>query len=252
MVVTFSRVSRPTKGKPFTVGSHFRASSFRHTQFDPEMNPLLMVDDFYMSEPTFGLHPHSGFSAVTYLFEDSKSPHLNRDSLGNDFPITPGSLHWLVAGKGVMHDEWPGGEDPEVHGLQFFVNLPADLKRIDPYALHLKSSDIPVFETDGSRVRIVTGSFRGHASPVQLPQPFTLLDVFLERDADIELTIEAGHSGWIYLVEGELGLAIGNEHVVLAPGQALNCAGITDHSAAKVTARSPAHFVWMSGAQVEA
>jgi redox-sensitive bicupin YhaK (pirin superfamily) len=88
------------------------------------MAPLLMVDDFRMRAPTFGPHPHEGISAVTYLFEDSRSPHLNWDSLGNRLPVTPGSLHWLVAGNGVTHHAWPGGADPEVHGLQFFVNLP--------------------------------------------------------------------------------------------------------------------------------
>ncbi len=36
------------------------------------LDPVISVDHFRMSQPTFAPHPHAGFSAVTYLFEDSE------------------------------------------------------------------------------------------------------------------------------------------------------------------------------------
>lgn len=54
-----------------------------------------------MSEPTFPPHPHAGFSAVTYLFEDSGGALVNRDSLGDRSRIEPGALHWTQAARGI-------------------------------------------------------------------------------------------------------------------------------------------------------
>ena len=47
------------------------------------LDPYLMVDHFRMSQPTFGPHPHAGFSAVTYLFDDAETGFHNRDSRGD-------------------------------------------------------------------------------------------------------------------------------------------------------------------------
>jgi redox-sensitive bicupin YhaK (pirin superfamily) len=112
MLANTLRITSPTKGHPFTIGDHFSADSFREDQFGGAMDPLLMVDHFRMTEPTFGPHRHSGFSAITYVFEDSRSAHQNTDSMGSDHPINPGSLHWMAAGRGVQHDEWPARNAP--------------------------------------------------------------------------------------------------------------------------------------------
>ena len=68
---------------------------FRHGQFFGAMDPIIMVDHYTMTVPTFGAHPHAGLSAVTVLFEDTEGKFNNRDSLGNDFDINPGDLYWL-------------------------------------------------------------------------------------------------------------------------------------------------------------
>ena len=98
---------RATQGKPFSVGQGFTATSFKHPQFGGRMDPLIMVDHYQMTAPTFGAHPHAGLSAVSVLFEDSIGRFHNRDSLGNDFDLLPGDLYWLSAGSGVVHDEYP-------------------------------------------------------------------------------------------------------------------------------------------------
>ena len=101
MLADTLRLTKPTRGRPFAIASHFRAQSFCEDQFGGAMDPLLMVDHFRMSEPTFGPHHHAGFSAVTYVLEDSRSAHQNTDSMGNNLPINLGSLHWMVAGRGI-------------------------------------------------------------------------------------------------------------------------------------------------------
>jgi redox-sensitive bicupin YhaK (pirin superfamily) len=242
-------LARPVKGAPFVIGDHFDALNFNHAQFDGAMNPLLMVDHFRMREPTFGPHPHAGFSAVTYVFEDSRSPHLNRDSIGNDCPIHPGSLHWMVAGRGVVHDEWPGGENPETHGLQIFVNLPEAKRGIDPYALHVEAEEIPVYEVDGIRVRVVVGRYGELQSPAAPPQDFLLFDVFLDADRPVELAAIAGGNAWVHVVKGRV--SINGSGPVTAIDEGYSVAIPPEFATALVVeADAPSQFVMMSGIPV--
>lgn len=250
MSVNSLRVTLPTKGIPFTIGTHFDAVSFREEQFAELMDPLLMVDHFRMTEPTFGPHRHAGFSAVTYVLEDSRSPHLNSDSLGNDLPIYPGALHWMVAGRGVMHDEWPGGDNPEVHGLQIFVDLPADKRNIDPYVLHLEPEDVPEYRADGIRIRVVAGEFDALRSPVQLPQPFSILDVFLEAGVSMAPPVKAGWGEWLYALDGDLQIDVDGKVFVLEQGFSIAMSRCGEGSVLKVSGLEKCHFVLLSGERV--
>ena len=84
------QVSDVSKGHYFEVGEGFSAHSFRHTDYAGLMDPLIMVDHYTMSKPTFGAHPHAGLAAVSLLFEDSEGQFRNRDSMGNDFDLLAG------------------------------------------------------------------------------------------------------------------------------------------------------------------
>ena len=116
-------VSEPLHGADLSIGHGFQARSYRAVEIGELMDPLVMVDHYVMTEPTFGAHPHAGLSAVSLLFEDSEGLFRNRDSLGNDFDLAPGDLYWLKAGSGAVHDECPR-VNARTHGLQVFVNVP--------------------------------------------------------------------------------------------------------------------------------
>jgi hypothetical protein len=253
MLAKVIQISPPTLGTPFNIGNHFSATSFKEFHFKGLMNPLLMVDEFRMRAPTFGLHPHAGFSAITYLFEDSRSEFLNHDSLGNDRPISPGSLHWLVSGSGVVHDEWPAsGVDSEAHGLQFFVNLPAEKRRAKPYAIHLESEKVPVHLDDGIRVRVVAGELAGKKSPVQLPQNFSLFDGVIDEGSSIDLPSVPRGAIWLYAMAGNLQVSVSEQTLVLRKGFAIAIEAASGVSTISLEATEKSHFVMMSGAPVEA
>src|SRR5579864_5018584 len=93
---------------PHNIGTGFKARHFNEEMFAGRMDPLLMVDHFVMTEPTFQPHLHAGISAVTFIFEDAEGDFVNRDSLGNHLDLKPGDLYWLAASKGAVHDERPG------------------------------------------------------------------------------------------------------------------------------------------------
>lgn len=169
-----------------------------------QLDPFLNLDDFVMSEPTFPPHPHAGFSAVTYMFEDSAGSFVNRDSLGDPRFIAPGALHWTQAARGMMHEERPSEPGTRCHGLQMFVNLRSDHKNAAPRAFHVAAAEIPeVRPTPGARVRVLVGACDGVASPLdELLTPITFLDVHLETGAVLELDAPAASTAFALVVRG--------------------------------------------------
>jgi redox-sensitive bicupin YhaK (pirin superfamily) len=157
------------------------------------LDPVVIVDHFRMSEPTFPPHPHAGFSAVTYLFEDSEGGFVNRDSLGHTLPIEPGALHWTQAGSGVLHEEIPPVPGRAAHGLQIFVNSPAALKMSAPAMFHRRADEIAIVEPKpGARVRVVLGAFGGVDARIGAHTPITLLDITLSPHAALDVPLPVG------------------------------------------------------------
>lgn len=169
------------------------------------MDPFLSLDDFHMSEPTFPPHPHAGFSAVTYMFEDSAGGFINRDSLGDRSRIGPGALHWTQAARGMLHEEIPERRGVDCHGLQMFVKLRAEHERSDPRAFHLDPEQIPLVTTpEGARVRVVCGSLGETSSPIgELLTPILMLDVQLPPGSSVVLPVEPEHTCFMLVIAGD-------------------------------------------------
>ncbi|MBL8716149.1 MAG: pirin family protein [Myxococcales bacterium] len=214
------------------MGLGFTSFGLRHLPGYP-LDPFLNLDDFRMSEPTFPPHPHAGFSAVTYMFEDSPGAFVNRDSLGDRSRIGPGTLHWTQAAHGMMHEEVPERAGEVCHGLQMFVNLRSDHKNAAPAAFHVEAGDIPeVSLGEGARVRVLAGEFAGRSALPELLTPIVFLDVHLGAWAEAVLPIAAACC-FLLVVSGggtvgvdrtaiqahdAVGLAADGEDVVLAAG----------------------------------
>lgn len=169
------------------------------------LDPFLSLDDFHMSEPTFPPHPHAGFSAVTYMFEDSRGAFTNRDSLGDRSLIAPGALHWTQAGRGMMHEEIPERRGVDCHGVQMFVNLRAEHKSAPPRAFHVDPRDVPeAAPAPGARVRVLAGEALGKRSPLDaLLTPILLLDVRLDAGAEVAIPIDPAWTAFVLSVSGE-------------------------------------------------
>jgi redox-sensitive bicupin YhaK (pirin superfamily) len=173
------------------------------------MDPFLSIDEFLMSEATFPPHPHAGFSAVTYMLEDSQGAFTNRDSHGDHSRIEPGALHWTQAAHGMMHEEVPEIPGTMCHGLQIFVNLRSDHKREKPKAFHVGSKAVPevhVAEANNprARVRVLVGSFGERTAPLEsLLTPVLLLDVQLEEGARLDIPLDPSHTAFALALKGK-------------------------------------------------
>lgn len=206
--MTTRRVVAATRLEEAQMGAGFRTRSLRPGSL--ALDPFLSVDEFHMSVPTFPPHPHAGFSAVTYMLEDSNGAFINRDSLGDRSRIGPGALHWTQAARGMMHEEVPERPGVECHGLQMFVNLRGVDKRAEPRAFHLEPEHVPTTTTEGARVRVLAGSATGATSPLaELLTDALLLDVQLQPATRLSLELPVRYNLFAIAIAGE-GLA--DEH----------------------------------------
>jgi redox-sensitive bicupin YhaK (pirin superfamily) len=207
-------IVRTQHGERMTRGGGFEALSFIHRQLDGVMDPLIMVDHFTMTEPTFGPHAHAGLSAVSVLFEDSAGGFRNRDSLGADIALAPGDLYWLKAGRGAVHDEAPT-PGSRTHALQLFVNLPAAQKLDAPEARHVAATEMPVIEGPGHRVRVMTGESNGVVGAAPPALPFTILDIALQAGGGFTHRPKPGEATWLHVIRGEIEVDLdGTRHLL--------------------------------------
>lgn len=182
----------------------FRTRSLRGFPGRP-LDPFLSIDHFWMSQPTFPPHPHAGFSAVTWMFEDSPGAFTNRDSLGDRSRIGPGALHWTQAASGMLHEEIPEVPGVVSHGLQIFVNLRSDHKRAAPRAFH--ADELPLARGEGWSARVLAGRVGDVESPLrELLTPVLLLDVALEAGGVVQLPLPPDHSVFALVIEGVVGV----------------------------------------------
>lgn len=181
-------------------GNHFRAYGLRGMA--DLVDPFVGVDHAWMSAPTFPPHPHAGFSAVSYVFLDSETGINNRDSIGTSNLIRPGGVHWITAGRGVVHEEVPAETGKTVHSLQIFVDLPSDLKNVEPFPLMLEPQEVPVVELPGAKVRVPLGGFSGARSPLAPPTDVTMLDISLEEGGELTVPVQAGHTVFVMPIFG--------------------------------------------------
>ena len=243
-------VSEPCHGDDFTIGTGFQAQSFRARDIGEAMDPLVMVDHFVATEPTFGVHPHAGMSAVSLLFEDSEGLFHNRDSLGNDIDLLPGDLYWLSTGRGAVHDEHPR-PNSRIHALQIFVNVPQAQRFEMPTSRLVRSKDMPVISTEEFRVKVVLGESNGVRGAASPSTPMTMLDGTIQPSGRFSHQADAKRGIWVLSVQGSLDVAVDETGRHLVSSQAI---AIKIDSNAKIIvsnpSRAPVHFVMFDGAQI--
>ncbi|WP_020211703.1 pirin family protein [Flavobacterium rivuli] len=198
----------------------FFARKVRAKDFNGLMDPIIGFDHFELTKDIFGPHPHAGMSALSYVFEDS-APYQSIDSLGNNVTVTPGSLLWTWAGRGVVHSEYPVPEGASVEGLQLFVNIPANKKHLAPQSVFIDKNAMPEIIEDGILVRVVCGSTNTVVNTIVTPEPLTILHAFIESEKEYKHTLPAGWSGTVFAVEGHFEIIINDQAIELEEGNVL-------------------------------
>jgi len=200
-------VKRLARSKPTVEGAGVRlrrAFGFGNTT---DFDPFLLLDDFRNERPEdyragFPWHPHRGIETITYVLAGTVE---HGDSMGNRGVIGAGDVQWMTAGSGIVHQEMPKGErDGRMHGFQLWANLPARLKMTAPRYQDVKAADIPVAtDDDGTRVRVVCGSFWGKRGPVdEVAIDPVYLDVEVPPGKRKTLAVETTQNAFAYVFAG--------------------------------------------------
>lgn len=243
-MIQFSSVHTPTQARHGVV---FSARQYPRQAFGDVIDPVINVDWFEMTGPTFPAHPHAGFSAVTYLFADSPNGFVNRDSMGEVQDIRPGGLHWSRASRGMMHEETPVPHAGPVQGLQIFINLPAASQADAAAAFPVPPAMVKDRAGPGWTSRVaVDGTTLGEAAQA-LPSPVRIEEIALNARATRDIDVPAGWGGVLIVLEGVAAIA----RRPLASPQAIGFAADRDERLQVATDSDPARIVMVSGAQLK-
>jgi len=172
-----------------------------------DFDPFLLLDDFRNEHPEdylagFPWHPHRGIETITYVLSGTVQ---HGDSLGNRGSLGAGDVQWMTAGSGILHQEMPQGDARgRMHGFQLWANLPSSLKMTAPRYQDITAQAIPeVTDDDGTRVRVVCGSFWGKTGPVEgVAADPRYLDVWVPPGRRKTLPVEASRHAFAYVFEG--------------------------------------------------
>ena len=200
-------VKRVAQSKPTLEGAGVklrRAFGFGDTT---DYDPFLLFDDFRNDNPDeylagFPWHPHRGIETITYVLAGTVE---HGDSLGNRGSLGAGDVQWMTAGSGILHQEMPQGDTHgRMHGFQLWANLPSSLKMTAPRYQDVAGKDIPeVVDDDGTKVRVVCGSFWGKTGPVDgVAADPRYIDVSVPPGVLKRLPVELGRHGFAYVFAG--------------------------------------------------
>ncbi len=150
-------------------------------------------------------HPHIGLSTLTFLFEGSI---MHRDTLGNAIEIKPGAVNWMTAGKGIVHSErtpeYLRHSDKIMHGLQIWVALPKELEQMEPEFFHVDAGQIPEWQQDELKYKLIAGEAFGHKSSVPVYSKLFMLEIKSSRRQTVNIGHELYGEAGIYILDGSI------------------------------------------------
>jgi redox-sensitive bicupin YhaK (pirin superfamily) len=210
-----ARILRKVHGRATSDGAGVKLTRVIGGPELPELDPFLLLDEFGTDKAEdyiagFPSHPHRGFETVTYML-DGRMRH--KDNHGNEGLLTPGSVQWMTAGRGLVHSEMPEQESGRMRGFQLWVNLPAREKMTDPRYQEFAPDRIPVVQpAPGVEVKVIAGRVGDTVGPIAQPATDPVyLDIALEPGTGWEYALPAGHNAFAYVFEGALDLGAGDD-----------------------------------------
>lgn len=212
----FDAIERPvrsvTRGPRGYEGEGFPVvRAFAGVSPPAELDPFIHMDqmgevDYEPGEPRgTSWHPHRGFETVTYII-DGRFAH--QDSAGGGGLIEDGATQWMTAGSGILHIETPPAELVEsgglFHGIQLWVNLPAENKFLPPNYQNLEGGQVGLVTSPdaGSLIRIIAGDIEGHRGPGSTHTPITMAHATVQPGAAVSIPWNPEFNALVYVLSG--------------------------------------------------
>jgi redox-sensitive bicupin YhaK (pirin superfamily) len=142
-----------------------------------------------------GPHPHRGIATLTYIL-DGEGEHF--DSRGHHGKIYSGGVQWMKAGNGIIHDETVNPDSktgsPCMHAFQFWINLPAEVKKENPLYLSVKADEVPQMHLGESAgfLKVIIGEYEKLVSRIPNYSKQYLYHIHLNEGKQFRLPTEKG------------------------------------------------------------
>jgi hypothetical protein len=167
-------------------------------------------------------HPHRGFETVTYIIDGT---FVHQDSHGGGGVITNGDTQWMTAGSGLLHIETPPEElvvsGGLFHGIQLWVNLPAENKWAPPRYQDIRGGKVALLASadGGALVRVIAGELDGHPGPGVTYTPITLAHASVSPGATLTLPWRPDFNALVYVLSGNGTVGAGDGRRPVRTGQ---------------------------------
>lgn len=149
-----------------------------------------------------GPHPHIGLQTVTWLLEGEL---LHKDSLGYEQVIRPGQLNLMTAGHGISHsEESPPDRSARLHGVQFWIALPAAEADRAPAFEHY--TEVPRQSLAVMDLHLVVGRHGEQTSPARVWSPLVGAELVAREAGEETLALEPDFEHGLMLLQGEASL----------------------------------------------
>ncbi len=170
------------------------------------IDPFVLLDEFKSDDPEdyirgFPWHPHRGIETVTYMI-DGKFEH--QDSKGGGGLLTPGTVQWMTAGRGILHLEMPKMSEGILWGYQLWLTLPRKDKMVPPRYQHLSAEMMPEAKSGGAAVKVISGDYGGKTGPAKTWFPISYFDVRLDTGGVFAHNVAKGMQKFVYVHTGAI------------------------------------------------
>lgn len=188
----------------------------------------VLNDDTIHPRSGFPTHPHRDMEIITYIVSGELT---HKDSIGNEERLMEGEVQYMSAGTGITHSEYNLHPNQTLRVLQIWIFPPE--KNMEPfYGSHR-------FEKKDAHNRLlnIVSSQKGNA-PIKIYQDVRLFVSRLDKDRDLELSLDKNRQIYFVLIEGSVEI----NGLILIEGDGLE---IVDEPRLMIKALGDAHFLYI-------
>lgn len=142
----------------------------------------------------FGMHPHRDMEIFTYII-DGQLAH--KDSMGHASSLTAGQIQKITAGSGILHSEFNGSGDREVHLLQIWI-VPQKRGLTPSY------EEYNLANPDENNPLTLIGSPEGGKNIVKFNQDVFVYRCALKDGQAMNYVLKPGRGAWLQMIKGQL------------------------------------------------
>ena len=161
----------------------------------------------------FDLHPHDNMEIISYVISGMLE---HRDNMDSHEIMKAGEVQRISAGKGILHSEYNGSANEEVHFLQIWI-MP-DERNVRPEYTQASFTDID----QDSLVLIASKTARYNS--ISIHQDADVYAARLEKGSVIDHDIADKRGVWIQMISGEMSIN-GKETLLAGDGAAIEDTG---------------------------